>query len=139
MGYLIDSEVLADVHNPAAQAGSSSRLRLDVVCIEVRVGQEVLLALLDTSQWNVVFVKGKQRLQEGIHIPHELLARIPADILLPSTHIWTVRFRTEIAKLFHSWHPNAPRQNALSLLPSFTIHLLKLIRYLPWGFCRLEL
>ena len=85
--YLVNAEVLADVHHPSTQSSSSTRLVADVVSIEIGVAEVVLLTLLHTLDWHIVLVKGQQGLQEGVHIAHHLFASIPTQILHSSMRV----------------------------------------------------
>ena len=54
---LVDTEVLADVDDPRAQAGGGARLVANVVRVEVRVGHELLLHGGAANLRQVVLVK----------------------------------------------------------------------------------
>lgn len=78
---LVDPEVLADVDYPGAQPGSSAGLGLDEVGGEVGVAEVVLLHRIHAGHRDVVLVEVEQALEEGVHVAHELLASVPADVL----------------------------------------------------------
>lgn len=81
MTNLVDTEVLADVHHPSTQASSSAGLVPDELYSEVWVADVLLFHCIYTVHWDVVLVKVKQALQEGIHVAHVLLASRPTEIL----------------------------------------------------------
>ena len=93
--YLVDAEVLADVDHPATQASCRSRLHSDGFRREEGLLHVVLLHLVNAGLRDVVLVEAEQALEEGVDIPHELLACWPAHILAsqPSTDL--IRKKTE--------------------------------------------